>query len=575
MASANPTPVGGHHRPGSVLGAFERSYRIVSETGRTIDLFIWLSWLIVGALVVLILRMLALGQDLRELLYGAVVSVLVLLNLLVYRRRESLAVLILQSVITISIATSYVLGGVELAGRFWILPYPFISLFLLNYRRGRWWTLAMFGWVALLTAVDALGIVSLPYPADLNLSFVILFGFMTAIALLRGLQVDRQYAKILSEARHEESLEHEYKKFKMAVDNAVQMIVITNAQGVILYANPATETLTGFRPDEAIGQKAGTKQLWGGLMAPDFYQRLWETISQRQRPFTDTVRNRKKNGEEYLAKMIISPVFDERQKIVYYVASYEDITREQAVEDAKTEFVSIASHQLQTPISAIGWLTELLTGNVVGRLSARQREVVEKIEQSNRRMVDLVNALLNTSRIDVGTFMITPEPTDIAALLHDVVAEAQIHPPHNVTVTEEYDPKTPPIPADPMLLRTICQNLILNALRYTPDNGQVFIRLKNSAEAVTIEVSDTGIGIPANSREQIFKKFYRAPNAMQFLPEGIGLGLYITKSIVEASGGTISFSSTEGRGTTFQVRYSHDGMRPKSGTRHLALMGNA
>ncbi|MFC1609295.1 PAS domain S-box protein, partial [Patescibacteria group bacterium] len=157
-----------------------------------------------------------------------------------------------------------------------------------------------------------------------------------------------------------EDLAHDLKKFKMAVDNASDHIVITDIDGVILYANEATEKITGFSVDEVVGKKAGDSENWGGVMDKEFYDGMWEVLKEKKKPFVGEMENKRKNGERYDVVASISPITNNKGDILFFVAIERDITKEKEIDRAKTEFVSLASHQLRTPLSAISWYTEML-----------------------------------------------------------------------------------------------------------------------------------------------------------------------------------------------------------------------
>ena len=150
-----------------------------------------------------------------------------------------------------------------------------------------------------------------------------------------------------------------------------------------------------------MGRKAGV--LWKGPTPPEFYQKLWDTITRKKTTFTGELQNQRKNGELYWAKLSISPVLDARETILFFVGIERDITREKQIDQTKTEFVSLASHQLRTPLSAIRWFTEILTTDAA-TLTPAQRDAIAEIDAANHRMITLVGALLNVSRLELGTF---------------------------------------------------------------------------------------------------------------------------------------------------------------------------
>lgn len=242
-----------------------------------------------------------------------------------------------------------------------------------------------------------------------------------------------------------------------------------------------------------------------------------------------------------------------------------------AIDKAKTEFVSLASHQLRTPLSAINWYTEMLLAGDAGKVTDEQRGFLDQVAQSNKRMVALVSSLLNVSRIDLGTFAVDPVPTKFAEVADSVLFELtpQITE-KKLEIKKFYDPQLPLIPADPKLLRIIFQNLLSNAVKYTTE-GSVTLTIKQlpKEKKVLISVADTGFGIPEEAQAKIFTKLYRADNAREKDADGNGLGLYIVKSIVEQSQGKVWFVSKEHQGTTFYVALPLSGMQKKQGSKAL------
>lgn len=364
-------------------------------------------------------------------------------------------------------------------------------------------------------------------------------------------------------------------KFQMAVSSTSEHIVITDNNGVIIFANKAVSKTTGFSNKEVIGKKAGSKDLWGGQMPPDFYKKLWDTVCKHKKPFVGVINNKKKNGVPYVAAAIISPILDENNEVIYIVATERDITKEAEVDKAKTEFVSLASHQLRTPLSAINWYTEMILNGDAGKITSDQRKYLDEIYKGNKRMVDLVNSLLNVSRLDLGTFEIDPKPTVIHEVCADVFEEME----HTIEEKKQKLIINCPgdalkISVDPKLMRIIIQNLVSNAVKYTPEGGTITVGLKynkkDEKNTYVITVSDSGYGIPKNQQSNIFEKLFRADNVRAMDAEGTGLGLYIIKAILDEAGGKISFKSTENKGTTFTVVLPKDGMKQKTGTKKIS-----
>ena len=255
----------------------------------------------------------------------------------------------------------------------------------------------------------------------------------------------------------------------------------------------------------------------------------------------------------------------------FFVAVERDITKEREVDKAKIEFVSLASHQLRTPLSSINWYTEMLIAGDAGKTTQKQKKFLEEIYRGSKRMVDLVNSLLNVSRLELGTFMITPQQTSLADLATAAVKELDpLVKNRHQSLSVSIDPKLPALMIDPKLTTIIFQNLLSNAVKYTSDGGSIQLDVSQKDSDVLIKVTDTGLGIPDAQKGQIFTKLFRADNVRETDTEGTGLGLYLVKSILDATGGKVWFDSTVGKGSTFYATIPLSGMKLKEGIKELA-----
>lgn len=241
------------------------------------------------------------------------------------------------------------------------------------------------------------------------------------------------------------------------------------------------------------------------------------------------------------------------------------------VDRAKSEFVSLASHQLRTPPSAIKWFVEMLLNEKAGKITdERQKKYLQEIAYNNKRMIDLVNQFLNVSRVELGTFAIEPRPLDISNIAEEALEEfAPQIAKKELNVAKEYDKNMPLVNTDPTLLRIVFQNLISNAVKYTPDKGTIWLTIKKETDNFFIKVADNGYGVPKKQQPKIFTKLFRADNAREIDPDGTGLGLYIVKSIVKEMGGAIRFESEENKGSAFYVILPLKGLKKQEGARGL------
>jgi len=349
----------------------------------------------------------------------------------------------------------------------------------------------------------------------------------------------------------------------LAIENASDSIIITDPDSKIIYANRAIEDLTGYDRLEIIGQKPS---LWGNRMKPEFYKRLWDTIKVQKRMFSDEVENTRKDGTQYSAQLRVSPVLDDKKEVMYFIGLENDVTKEREIDRMKTEFISLASHQLRTPLSAIKWYIEMLLNGDIGKVKPEQKAFIENVNKSNDRMIELVNALLNVSRIESGRLIVDPKPTNIGELIRETLGELKkkIGDKELVLLTD-FDVKIPDIKIDPKLIRQVVINLMTNSIKYTPNKGVIEVAVSKNENEVIISVKDSGYGIPKKDHDRVYTRFYRGENIVGRETDGTGLGLYLCKKIVEVSAGKIWFESAEGKGTTFWVALPFSGTPPHKG----------
>ena len=231
-----------------------------------------------------------------------------------------------------------------------------------------------------------------------------------------------------------------------------------------------------------------------------------------------------------------------------------DITKQKQIENAKAEFVSLASHQLRTPIAGIKWSAELLQLDPDKNLNEKQRRYVERMLDGVNRMAVLVDDFLRVSRFELGTFQPEYREINIAAIVEDVKKEqAEKIQQKSITVKTFKDESVIDLVADENLVRMILSNLFSNAVKYTKVGGTIHIGYQKVDDSVCFAIADNGMGIPAKDQDRIFTKLYRASNAARNIPDGTGLGLYIVKEAVKVLKGKVTFSSIENTSTTFEV----------------------
>lgn len=262
----------------------------------------------------------------------------------------------------------------------------------------------------------------------------------------------------------------------------------------------------------------------------------------------------------------ISPIVS-NYKNVGTIITIHDVREERELDETRTSFVSVASHQLRTPLTSLRWFSEMLLEGDAGQLTEQQRHFVESIYGSADRMTSLVTLLLQIARVEGRRLKVDPKPTNLRFHTNDVVlALRPLLDAKGQTVDIQSDPEIlPEIPIDQAIMWQVVQNLLTNANRYAPRDSVITVRIVQKSDLIEYSVSDKGIGIPDKEKGRIFEKFYRAENALHAVPEGSGLGLALVHSLVLGWGGTIWFESTEGQGTTFYFTIPLKGMEKKEG----------
>lgn len=241
------------------------------------------------------------------------------------------------------------------------------------------------------------------------------------------------------------------------------------------------------------------------------------------------------------------------------------------LDKSQTEFISLVSHQMRAPILIINWYSETLLSGEMGKLKDEQKKYFKVIYENSQKMINLINSLLNVSRIELGTLAITLVPTDIAKSADIVLTQfkSQIDE-KKIKFSKTYESDLPLVPIDPDVIKIIFKSLISNAVKYTPEDGAVDLDISKKDQSMIIKVTDTGYGIPKNQQSKIFTKLFRADNITDKDAVGTGLGLYIIKSILDQSGGKIEFESTENKGSSFWVTIPLTGIKKKIGTKGLS-----
>ncbi|HEY3483293.1 MAG TPA: HAMP domain-containing sensor histidine kinase, partial [Streptomyces sp.] len=222
------------------------------------------------------------------------------------------------------------------------------------------------------------------------------------------------------------------------------------------------------------------------------------------------------------------------------------------VSQMKSDFVSFVTHQLRTPLAGIKWMLELAAQEP--EVPADAASYIGDAREAAQRLIQLVNELLDISRLERGKLTVSTQPVDLVTMTREVLAETDVlvqERRHRVSVSTGDHP-LPAVRADAQLLRQVVMNLVSNAIKYTPEGGAIEVRFEREGDTLRWSIRDSGIGIPRSSQARLFEKFYRAENVSTLETEGTGLGLYLVRLIMEQLDGRVWCESEEGAGSTFR-----------------------
>lgn len=361
----------------------------------------------------------------------------------------------------------------------------------------------------------------------------------------------RDAEKELRMSKHR--VEEEKVKDEALLASLGEGMIATDRNGNVIAINRMAEKMLGWNAADAIGKKA--TEVVKILDEDGNESSVEDTASLKQTAESATSKTlfyRKKDDGHFPVAVTITPVILEG-KTVGSINIFRDITKEKELEKMRLDLLSLASHQLRTPLSGTKWLIETLRKGIHGVLNTKQTEYLNEIYKINERMTQLVFDMLNALRIESG--IITPNKKEILVSsvfknASEFLTSAAI--PKNISLRFAEDTSTL-ITTDPTLLLNILESFISNAITYSHPDSEVIVDVKKSNDEVVLSIKDTGIGIPESEQEQIFSRFYRATNAKTYNTRGSGLGLYIASILAEKIGARLSFESKEHEGSTFFI----------------------
>ncbi len=367
---------------------------------------------------------------------------------------------------------------------------------------------------------------------------------------------------IIHDITERKRTQEKIKQLSQAVEQSPVAIVITNTTGVIEYVNPKFIETTGYPLEEIIGNNP--RILKSGHTTANEYKHLWQTLASGSEWFGE-FQNKKKNGTLYWESASISPILNTQGIITHYIAIKEDITERKHIEQQliiakekaeesdrlKLAFLANMSHEIRTPMNGILGFTELLKEQNL--LVDVQQEYIKIIEKSGKRMLNIINDIINISKVESGQIEVTPSETNVneqfdylLTFFKPEAANKNI----SLYLTKELSSKNTFIKTDREKLYAILTNLIKNAIKFT-NEGSIEFGCVKKGDSLEFFVKDSGLGISDSQKKIIFERFRQANDTVSRSHEGSGLGLAISKAYVEMQGGKIWVESKEGIGSTF------------------------
>jgi PAS domain S-box-containing protein len=343
-------------------------------------------------------------------------------------------------------------------------------------------------------------------------------------------------------------------RYEALLSSLGEGLVVNDKSGHITTFNKAAETMLGWSAEEALGK------ILSDIVRVDF-----EGDGEAKSSGPSTLYLIRKDNSKFPAA-ITNSSYIQGASVLGTITLIRDITAETNADKLKNEFMSLVSHQLRTPLSAIKWYSEMLLKGDAGQLLPDQLNYATIVYNSTERLIRLVNSLLNISRIESGRLNIQPEQIDLKKMVHEVINEVKLrYASKKQDLKLTFEETLPILNADPKLVRQIYVNLLTNAAKYSPDESEISINLTVKDENIITEIKDHGFGIPDDEQGRMFEKFYRGSNAVAHVPDGSGLGLYFVKSLLGLSNGKIWFTSKTGVGTSFWFSLPISGIPARKG----------
>lgn len=361
-----------------------------------------------------------------------------------------------------------------------------------------------------------------------------------------------------------------------ALDAVANAVVFTDRRGTILWVNAAWQKMTGYSPDEVLGQNP--RILKSGHQSKEFYADLWRTIL-AGRVWRGELVNKRKDGSLYTEEETITPLCDAGGAVNHFIAIKQDISdrklaelalreseerarkaaselaiakeRAESADRLKSAFLATMSHELRTPLNSIIGFTGILLQELPGPINAEQRKQLEMVRGSSRHLLALINDVLDISKIEAGQLEVRREPFDLAACIERAVGAVRpLAEKKGLALASSVPAGVGQVVGDPRRVEQVLLNLLTNAVKFT-DRGRVSLEVASDDDRVRMTVRDTGVGIQSADLAALFQPFRQVGSGLARSHEGTGLGLAICRRLAGLMGGDVSVESEWGSGSAF------------------------
>lgn len=360
----------------------------------------------------------------------------------------------------------------------------------------------------------------------------------------------RQERKVTGQTLQLQKANKHLTEMRYALDES-SIVAITNAEGVITYVNAKFCHISKYSKEELIGYTHS--KVNSNYHPPEFFIEMWKTIKAGQ-IWKGKIKNKAKDGSFYWVDTTITPFLNDQNIPYQYIAIRHDVTEQMRIDELKDELISTVTHELKTPLSVILGFAERL---IIVKEEIKREKYLTIIQKETKRLSDLITKFLDIQQLEAGKLVLNKKNYDLIKLINNAIELWTLNS-HKIIFSTDISKAN--VLVDENKILQVLHNLLINAIKFSPKKDTVLVRLKQLQDEYVVEIEDFGIGIPEEVNEKIFSHFFRVDNSASRSIGGTGLGLALSKRIMEAHYGQINYVSKIGTGTTFFIHFPKEGI---------------